>query len=80
MHIHGAVNTVVGAQDAPEVFNHPELSFTASQAKVSDKLWQQPIFLSGALNLFLWSSFSITPYFMDQVNLHFPIILSKIRL
>jgi hypothetical protein len=35
MHMHGTINTVVGAQDAPEVFTNPDLSFTESQAKVS---------------------------------------------
>ncbi|KAI8638058.1 cytochrome P450 [Parasitella parasitica] len=31
MHFHGAVTTVVGAKDAPEVFNNPDLSFIASK-------------------------------------------------
>ncbi|KAI8366576.1 hypothetical protein BD560DRAFT_331988, partial [Blakeslea trispora] len=34
MHMHGDVATVVGSQDAPEIFNHPSLSFLASQGKV----------------------------------------------
>ncbi|CAO3655905.1 unnamed protein product [Mucor hiemalis] len=33
MHMHGQLTTVVGAEDAPEVFNNPMLSFTASQSK-----------------------------------------------
>ncbi|CEP17038.1 hypothetical protein [Parasitella parasitica] len=31
MHFHGAVTTVVGAKDAPEIFNNPDLSFLASK-------------------------------------------------
>lgn len=34
MHLHGAVTTVVGAKDAPEVFNNPHLNFVASQNRV----------------------------------------------
>ena len=34
MHLHGQLSTIVGAEDAPEVFNNPELSFLASQARV----------------------------------------------
>lgn len=34
MHLHGAITTIVGAKDAPEVFNNPHLSFLASQNRV----------------------------------------------
>lgn len=34
MHMHGRLSTVVGAEDAPEVFGNPMLSFMASQARV----------------------------------------------
>ncbi|ORE09234.1 hypothetical protein BCV72DRAFT_69118 [Rhizopus microsporus var. microsporus] len=34
MHLHGQWVTVVGADDAPEAFTHPSLSFLAGQAEV----------------------------------------------
>jgi hypothetical protein len=34
MHLHGQWVTVVGADDAPEVFTHPSLSFLAGQIEV----------------------------------------------
>ncbi|ORE15752.1 hypothetical protein BCV71DRAFT_184778, partial [Rhizopus microsporus] len=34
MHLHGQWVTVVGADDAPEVFTHPSLSFLAGQVEV----------------------------------------------
>lgn len=34
MHLHGQIVTVVGADDAPEVFTHPDLSFLAAQVEV----------------------------------------------
>lgn len=34
-HFHGDMVTVVGAADATEVFNHPDLSFMQSQNKVT---------------------------------------------
>lgn len=34
MHLHGQIITVVGADDAPEVFTHPDLSFLAAQVEV----------------------------------------------
>ncbi|KAL0136700.1 cytochrome P450 CYP5213 [Mucor lusitanicus] len=33
MHLHGDLVTVVGANDAPEVFNNPQLSFLASNSR-----------------------------------------------
>ncbi|OBZ87918.1 Ent-kaurene oxidase [Choanephora cucurbitarum] len=38
MHMHGDIATVVGSKDAPEVFNHPSLSFSASQGKFLDNV------------------------------------------
>jgi hypothetical protein len=35
MHMHGHLSAIVGAEDAPEVFNNPELSFLKSQSRVS---------------------------------------------
>lgn len=35
IHFHGAIVTVVGADDATEVFSHPDLSFVKSQEKVN---------------------------------------------
>lgn len=35
MHLHGEVVTVVGSEDALEVFNHPYLSFPESTTKVN---------------------------------------------
>lgn len=34
MHLHGDLITVVGAKDAPNVFNHSQLSFLASKNRV----------------------------------------------
>ncbi|EIE85912.1 hypothetical protein RO3G_10622 [Rhizopus delemar RA 99-880] len=34
MHLHGQIITVVGADDAPEAFTHPDLSFLAGQVEV----------------------------------------------
>ncbi|KAG0741928.1 hypothetical protein G6F23_007208 [Rhizopus arrhizus] len=37
MHLHGQIVTVVGADDAPEVFTHPDLSFLAAQVEFLGK-------------------------------------------
>jgi hypothetical protein len=47
MHLHGDLITVVGAEDAPQVFHHPGLSFTASQFKVNSVLSMADLYPSG---------------------------------